>query len=214
MSKNSIYTFDYFQPEEYRFSLDSVFLAQIVAKHLKNFSGISSKHFLDLCSGSGVIGLELSIHCEEIEYLDFLEVQNVYENFFNKNLDGIHADKKKNFHLLIQNYETLLEEKNQNKYDFILSNPPYFFLGEGLLSPNEFKNRCRFFMDSTFEKLLQAIINSLKVNGEAFVLVRPGVHHGRDLFQEMNSYLKTLGHFCEIFDEVRGTNVIRIIKKC
>ncbi len=140
MSKNSIYTFDYFQPSEYRFSLDSVFLAQLVAKKYENHPQLSELTFLDLCSGCGVIGLELAIHLPQILNIDFLEVQEIYRNYFQQNLRGIKGDQfQGNFQLIENNYAQFNLDQN-HKYDVILSNPPYFFKEEGLLSPSEFKN--------------------------------------------------------------------------
>ena len=212
MSKNSIYTFDYFQPSEYRFSLDSVFLAQLVAKKYANHPQLSELTILDLCSGCGVIGLELSIHLESITKIDFLEVQNIYREYFLKNVQGIKGENLNlDFNLIIDNYANFnLDQAKQ--YDVIVSNPPYFFKEEGLLSPSEFKNRCRFFLDSDFKELIACIMRSLKVDGEAFILLRPGVHHGRDLFLELKNLINDQS-LAEIFGEVRGTNVIRIVKK-
>lgn len=212
MSKNSIYTFDYFQPSEYRFSLDSVFLAQLVAKKYENHPQLSELSILDLCSGCGVIGLELAIHLNTIRNIDFLEVQEIYQTYFEKNLTGIKGDAFDiNFKLIQNNYETFNLDESK-RYDIIVSNPPYFFKEEGLLSPSEFKNRCRFFLDSNFKELITCIIRSLKVDGEAFVLLRPGVHHGRNLFNELKSHIGDDAS-ADIFGEVRGTNVVRIIKK-
>lgn len=212
MSKNSIYTFDYFQPSEYRFSLDSVFLAQLVAKKYENHPQLSELSILDLCSGCGVIGLELAIHLNTIRNIDFLEVQEIYQTYFEKNLTGIKGDAQDiNFKLIQNNYETFNLDESK-RYDIIVSNPPYFFKEEGLLSPSELKNRCRFFLDSNFKELIACILRSLKVGGEAFVLLRPGVHHGRDLFNELKSLIGDDAS-AEIFGEVRGTNVVRIIKK-
>ena len=93
----------------------------------------------------------------------------------------------------------------------IISNPPYFFLGEGLLSPNEFKNRCRFFIDSDFNNLIKAVLFSLKPGGRAYLLVRPGSHHGRNLFDEIKDL--SLGFAdVQILDEVRGTNIVELVK--
>jgi tRNA1(Val) A37 N6-methylase TrmN6 len=212
MSKNSIYTFDYFQPEEYRFSLDSVFLAQIVANHLKNQDKIDSLQVLDLCAGCGVIGLELSIHLPQLSALDFVEVQSIYREYFENNLTGIHGKNKTHFNFLEMNYEQLLQDQFKDKYDYIVSNPPYFFPGEGMLSPSNFKNRCRFFLDSNFDSYITSILHVLKNTGEAFILVRPGTHHGRNLLAEIQKNISGLAS-ADIFNEVRGTNVIRIAKK-
>ncbi len=212
MSKNSIYTFDYFQPSEYRFSLDSVFLAQLVAKKYQNHPQLSELSFLDLCSGCGVIGLELAILLNDINKIDFLEVQEIYQSYFEKNLKGIKGENPPpSFKFILNNYANFNRDE-AIKYDVIVTNPPYFFKEEGLLSPSEFKNRCRFFLDSDFKELINCIMRSLKIDGEAFILLRPGTHHGRDLFMELKSMLDDRAS-ADVFGEVRGTNVVRIIKK-
>lgn len=213
MSKNSIYTFDYFQPEEYRFSLDSVFLAQRVIKHLDGRGPISEYNFLDLCAGCGVIGLEMMILNRDITHFDFVEIQEVYREYFAKNIKGIFETPPTTINFIYANYQNLRTPENQNKYDIIVCNPPYFFKDEGLLSPSEFKNRCRFFLDSNLEELIKTVHYVLKENGEAFLLIRPGKHHGRELINEVQTILEPLNGKAEIFDEVRGTNIVRLLKK-
>lgn len=214
MSKNSIYTYDYFQPKDYRFSLDSVFLAQIIARKYFDLPNKSELKILDLCAGCGIIGLELALHLKALPYIDFLEVQSIYQEYFEKNVEMIFPeDQKKRLRFHNQNYDELIKVENSlGKYDLIVSNPPYFFLGEGLLSPNEFKNRCRFFIDSNFENLINAIFNSLKDDGNAYLLLRPGDHHGRNGLDMIREILASRGR-CEIIDNVRGTDVVRIVKK-
>jgi len=210
MIKNSIYSYDYHQPEGYRFSLDSVFLSQRVAKSLETYSNLGELKVLDLCAGCGVVGLELQFHLPEIKKIDFLEVQDIYLPFFEKNREqAISANADFNF--LNMNYAELLAPNFEGLYDVVVSNPPYFFLGEGLLSPNEFKNRCRFFIDSDFQSLIESSLHVLKPNGKSFLLMRPGSHHGRDLIEE----IKNLVHgraSVEIIDEVRGTDIVMLTK--
>jgi tRNA1(Val) A37 N6-methylase TrmN6 len=90
-------------------------------------------------------------------------------------------------------------------------NPPYFLKGEGLLSPSDFKNRCRFFLDSDFETLIRAIIFSLKPDSSAYILIRAGTHHGRTPIEEI---ITLLGHSgsAKIIDNVRGTDIVLIRK--
>ena len=214
MSKNTlntIYSYNYHQPEEYRFSLDSVFLAQRVAEVLKTQHAPADLQALDLCSGCGVIGLELNFHFKKLQKIDFLEVQEVYRPFFEKNIKQAQSEFSE-FNFLSMNYADLLHDSFKEKYDVIVSNPPYFFLGEGLLSPNDFKNRCRFFIDSDFQKLITATLFSLKPHGRAFLLIRPGSHHGRNLHDEVKKLCAGLARV-QILDEVRGTNIIELIKE-
>lgn len=213
MIKNDIYTYDYFQPEEYKFSLDSVFLAQKVSQLIRHNRDLPEWKVLDLCSGCGIIGLELSLHSKELRSIDFLEIQESYRTYFDKNVSMIYGEGPlKELRFLNLNYAELLRTERENQYDLIISNPPYFFKGEGLLSPSEFKNRCRFFLDSDFQTLFQAIVHSLKPGRSAYVLVRKGAHHGRDPLQDIQKILEEKAS-TQKCDEVRGTDVLEITKK-
>ncbi len=213
MSKNSFYTYDYFQPQEYRFSLDSVFLAQKVASLIKNHKDVQSWKVLDLCAGCGVIGLELALHLKLSLNIDFLEIQEVYLPYFEKNLEMIFPNSTaQSMRFLLKNYQELLDSEFENNYDLIVSNPPYFFKNEGLLSPSEFKNRCRFFIDSDFKTLIQATNRALKPGSSAFMLLRSGIHHNRDVVSDIKSILGSQAHTQKI-DQVRGTDIIEISKK-
>jgi tRNA1(Val) A37 N6-methylase TrmN6 len=214
MIKNSQYTYDYFQPKEYHFSLDSVFLAQKVAEWIKD-NPVHDQLVLDLCAGCGIIGLELSLHSKKKLKIDFLEVQEVYRPFFEKNVEMIYPDTNnvfEQFRFQNLNYQALLAPQFANVYDVIVCNPPYFFKGEGLLSPSEFKNRCRFFLDSDFKTLIMAVLHSLRPNATAFILVRSGSHHGRSPIDEIKGLLGHLGN-AKIRDNIRGTDIVEIRKK-
>lgn len=170
-SINPYYTFKYSQPESYRFSHDSVFLArrafEIVHDEVKsNWRG------LDLCAGSGIVGLDFLFHCKtelklQLERFDFLEVQNDYASHFEINKGRLNNEITK-IQFLNKNYC----ESLHTQYDLILCNPPYFNPEEGQLSPNQFKNRCRFFIDGTRAELMAAIDRALAPKGRAFVLSR------------------------------------------
>lgn len=210
--KNSIYTYHYFQPEEYKFSLDSVFFAQKIAALLESTHDLSHWKVLDLCAGCGIIGLELSIHTQGKMKVDFVEVQEIYRSFFNKNKQMIYPDAEDSqFSFLNMNYQQLLTEAFENSYDLIVCNPPYFFKDEGLLSPSDFKNRCRFFLDSDFDTLIRAALFALKPGAHAYMLIRPGTHHGRSLVADIINILSDTGR-ANIVDNVRGVDIIELSK--
>ena len=75
---NITYTYNYKQPAQYRFSLDSIHLAKFVATQLKSHSNLGTIRVLDLCAGCGVVGFELSWHLPAIRQIDFIEVQDIY----------------------------------------------------------------------------------------------------------------------------------------
>lgn len=213
---NSKFSYDYFQPEEYHFSLDSVLLAKTVAQIYRAHPELSKLKVLDLCAGTGVIGLEFYFYLNQIEHLDFLEIQDVYLPYFEKNKELI-APQKKNFSFHLKSYDELVHNHEfHQKYDLILSNPPYFFKGHGLLSPSEFKNRCRFFLDSSFENLFLAIGMTLKNRGQAFVLVRDGKEQNRNPILEIQKILEKINgrkFTVNLQEPIRGVLLVEINAK-
>jgi tRNA1Val (adenine37-N6)-methyltransferase len=214
MQVNKIYTIEYSQPLEYRFSLDSVFLAQRVADWLFRRQA-QPQNIADLCAGCGVVGLELLFHLNRRDGLspqsiDFIEIQNQYVDHFEKNKTEIkklfHSRTKLNF--LIENYQNLIGHPEcKNYYDLIIGNPPYFLADQGKLSPSEFKNRCRFFLDSDFSHLIKYIGHSLAKAGSAFLLMREDTETKARFSVAEIAAQNNLG--VEVLDDVRGTKFIR-----
>lgn len=210
-SVNPFYTFQYSQPAEYHFSHDSVFLARMVFESLdkQQIAGIKG---LDLCAGCGVIGMDFIFHCRQTEKavpqsFDFVEVQEVYKEHFARNQQTL-GEVGTHIRLKIQNYRQMAMTKT-GAYNLILCNPPYFHLGHGKLSPSEFKNRCRFFIDSDYRTLLLAIENSLSQDGSAYLLLRDLSEHG---FNALNEARKILSENTKIekIGDIRGTGLVRI----
>lgn len=210
-SINPYFTFNYAQPEEYRFSHDSVFLARKVFElHPGELQDVTA---LDLCAGCGIVGLDFLYHCKSAGKLmptrfDFLEVQDIYHEYFQQNLTNF-GSKLPPVNFLNQNYDVLKSESNKSQYDLILSNPPYFRVNQGILSPSEFKNRCRFFIDSDFKNLIDAINNALKPQGSAYILLRDLQNHGVNPLDEARKLLGEERSISVVAD-IRGTPLVLI----
>ncbi len=182
---NTHFTFNYSQPEEYRFSHDSVFLAR-QAFEISRGLCLEGKTALDIGAGSGIVGLDFLYH-RKVEgltlprHFDFLEIQEIYRPHFeiNRKTSGLEGVQ-----FVHQNYEALQQREYFQAYDLIVANPPYFLPAHGLMSPSEFKNRCRFFIDSDFSSLLLGIHNTLKSNGEAYILMKDLPQHGWNVLAE------------------------------
>ncbi|ASD62959.1 methyltransferase [Bdellovibrio bacteriovorus] len=210
-SLNPHFTFNYSQPEEYRFSHDSVFLARQVFELLNEDLGTMTA--LDLCSGCGIVGLDFLYHCksENRAYpsgFDFMEVQDVYREHFEKNRAAF-GDNPPSVNFVNQNYESLRTAEFSGRYDLILSNPPYFRINQGKLSPSEFKNRCRFFIDSDFTNLIRGIDAALKPQGRAYILLRDLQDHGWNPLEEARRLLNGHREIKKVAD-IRGTPLVLI----
>jgi tRNA1Val (adenine37-N6)-methyltransferase len=194
-SINAYYTIAYSQPPEYRFSHDSVFLAREVFEREREHL-CSGMQVLDLCSGCGVVGLDFLFHVRaglgfELD-CDFLEIQEVYRPHFEENVrrfqggagpERMSINSNSSLRFLGSSYESV----EQGRYDLIVANPPYFEPGIGKMSPSEFKNRCRFFLDAPSSELWRSIERALKPGGRAYVLARDLGEHGRDLVGEIRA---------------------------
>jgi tRNA1Val (adenine37-N6)-methyltransferase len=207
------FTQRYHQPNDYHFCLDSIIFAEFVSTQL--FATLPQFRVLDLCSGCGVIGLELSYWKPEIKDIDFLEIQSLFKPHFELNASNRIAEGF-NFRFVNENYECLTDEisrraQNLGPYDLIVANPPYFFANEGKVSPNPTKNHCRFFLDSGPTELIHAIVAALSPTGAAFVLIKEGGAHGRKFFDDIATWVGPKVRV-ERVTEIRGTSVIRIKK--
>ncbi|AGH95449.1 hypothetical protein [Pseudobdellovibrio exovorus] len=221
-SINPHFTLNYSQPEDYRFSHDSVFLARRVFEDIRRQQVKTYQNALDLCSGCGIIGLDLLFHLASNNFdlpltMDFLDVQEVYRPHFEQNMATLKAQIPAEVQIpdgqfITANYNTLKSQNSfKEKYDLILCNPPYFDPKNGVLSSSEFKNRCRFFLDSDFQNLIQSIESSLKPQGVAYVLIRSQKDHAVDLATDFSKLGSTLS--LERQEPIRGTDLYCLTKK-
>lgn len=214
-SINAHYTFKYSQPEGYRFSHDSVFLARRVFE-LEHTNLSRDLRLLDLCCGCGVVGLDFLFHARLSgqplpQHCDFLDVQDVYREHFEHNVQAF-VGANLNLSFRNENYTALAVES----YDLILCNPPYFRAGQGRPSPVEFKNRCRFFIDASSSELWRAVARALKPAARAYLLVNEGSDHGIDSLQEIQSAVQEVhardGFHVRVaaMGDIRGTPLVKL----
>jgi tRNA1Val (adenine37-N6)-methyltransferase len=189
-------------------------LARRAFEHLQ-ITGESCSQTLDLCSGCGIVGLDFLFHLSQAQmhlprHIDFVDVQNIYAPHFANNIVGMQnfIPSIPPYSFLNLNYNQMLTPDFKEKYDLILSNPPYFRKEHGLLSNSEFKNRCRFFIDSDFASLIKTIEHSLKPKGQAFVLMKSLSEHGINIEDEFHQITSTL--MLQSMGLVRDTHLYRI----
>ncbi|MEK7357683.1 MAG: methyltransferase [Bdellovibrionota bacterium] len=197
------YTQSYSQPESYRFCQDSVLAPLLIARDLGAVG--ASTRVLDLGAGCGVMGLELAHALPALEKIDFLEIQAEFRSHFEANR-GTTASE--GFRFLEGHWKTLAHAPLAASYDVVISNPPYFHADEGSLGPDSLSNRCRFFLDDSFDGYMRSVRAALKPGGRAYLLVKTGERHGRDTLVT----LRTIVWDCEVesIADIRGTDLVKI----
>lgn len=213
-SINNYPTFHYSQPEEYRFSHDSVFLARRVFEFIRD-QDIQPQVALDLCAGCGVIGLDILFHLRSgaqnsIREFDFLEIQEPQAQHFAINHDTLGAIQTK-CQFILGNYADVGLPQLKPSYDLIVSNPPYFSTEHGKLPVSEFKKRSRFFVDSDLKTLLDFIHVKLSKSGLAFLLVRDQKEHKQDQITAVRTLCEGRMQIQKI-EDIRGTRLL-ILKR-
>ena len=191
MSLNNL---KYCQPEFYKFSEDSLFLANESSKLIKDSfpKGFSIKG-LDLCSGCGVVGIETMRQLEDVSFFHFLELQSLFKDFFQKNaLFFLNNDQRSKVEFYNSDFDSFLPNPNI-KYNLITSNPPYFKRENNRLGLDERRNLCRFFTGTDFTNFLNFIYGSLDRLGVALFLGR-----GSEIEGEIEIFLKKTPNDFEI----------------
>lgn len=160
---------DYHQPVFYRFNQDSLLLVnEILAAKPE------AHNILDIGAGSGVIGIELA-HKLGIRNVHFLELQTEWKSTLEKNITDFLPGKETEIF-----WQSVAEWNPAIKYDLIVSNPPYFLPGNGQLSPDPVRAKCRSFLEDDWKIFGEKAFKALAPKGSAwFVTLNENLPHIR-----------------------------------
>ena len=122
---------------------------------------------LDLGAGSGVIGIELARVLLPGK-LTLVEVQHEYLAHLNRNVKRF-LPPCTTPDIQIQSF---LNYRATEKYDVIVSNPPYYLPDRGELSANPNRAIARSFIVDSWKILLQKISDSLSDDGACYIVLK------------------------------------------
>jgi tRNA1(Val) A37 N6-methylase TrmN6 len=152
---------NYSQPEAYHFSEESLLLVDLVLKNLST----SKKRILDIGAGSGIIGIEYCLLAtSKPQELYLVEPQDVFLPHLKNNINII---DNVSIHISSQ----FIQDFKEEKFDLILSNPPYYNPSKGRMSENKVQNFCRFSTHLSPYDLVSSIECLLSQDGESWVIV-------------------------------------------
>ncbi|MGF0039413.1 tRNA1(Val) (adenine(37)-N6)-methyltransferase [Peptoniphilaceae bacterium SGI.131] len=151
-------------PAHFKFGVDAVCLANFSSTYCKK----KVARVLDLCSGTGIVGLIYS-RLTGLENLLFVEKEEVsYKlNFYNIGQNNIGAQ------VLNMDMFKLRLDENREAFDYILINPPYMKTSRGLSTKTQRKNMAKIEDDENFlEKIFSLAFFLLKDKGELYMVNR------------------------------------------
>lgn len=155
-SKNIL---NYSQPEFYKFSRDSIELADLAARYE---DGNKSIKVLELFAGSGVVGIEFESRHQSVEHITFVELQENFKAHIEDNIKNLDCRSE----VLFMSFQSF---QSDHKYDVILLNPPYFDSQKSRIGSNEHRNFCRFTLNFEFQDIVNKIEETLSANGSAYI---------------------------------------------
>jgi len=125
----------------------------------------SINSILDIGAGSGVIALQMA-QLYDAEIIDAIEVEpNAYEQCVENFENSPWSDRLFCYHSFFQEFVDEIEEK----YDLIISNPPFFTDSYKSNDPN--RNQARQTVSLTFDELLSGVSKLLNSNGFFSVII-------------------------------------------
>lgn len=172
---------DYWQPEFYSFSQDSIEFAKFVLNQIQNRS---IKSILDLGCGCGVVGIEILKYKQDLTDLYSLDSESSFRDYYLKNADAFIPHQQFQFI-----HESFKDFKTNQTFDCIVSNPPYFTSQAGRPNPDPRTNHARRWSMEDQHYFLKIFLR-LAPLGEGYFLSRMELEEWQQLIDSKKLNLK------------------------
>jgi tRNA1Val (adenine37-N6)-methyltransferase len=171
------------EPKEFCYGVDAVLLADFAAKGYKrslnentsntaNFSNTANT-IVDLGTGTGVIPLILS-HKTKSEHIVGIEIQENSYNLAVKNSQINNLQRRVSFiNGDVKDVGIVWGKELKETVDMVVSNPPYFKAGGGIISATSAKSIARHEISADLGDFMACGAYLLKPMGEFFMVHRP-----------------------------------------
>lgn len=166
-------------------------------------------HILDLCAGSGNIGISLKAHFPYTDLtlveIDETSIKNIYDNLNKFKLDA---------NVLHQDVFEFLKTNHPTKYDAIVMNPPYVGQKELNMVMTKYENKISFTNSSDPLAFYKALLENLShiINPDHFLIA---CEFGYNQKQELSQLVKTyhLDQYTTFYQDLNQKDRFFIIKK-
>jgi tRNA1Val (adenine37-N6)-methyltransferase len=176
---------DYFQPPNYKFTSDSIYLSRYILNILGNDRVHDDLRMLEIGCGCGVISLELAQKLPRIQFT-LTEMQPVFLEYIFKNIENVIGFPYTNIDLFIQDF---CNYPASDKFDIIYANLPYFYHNESRLSVDPIKNICKTISKLKLIDIISHALKLLQVNGRMILIFNK--KSGKSAYNDVYRYLIT-----------------------
>lgn len=155
-------------------------------------------NLLELGSGNGIISIMLA-HYRPLWKIIGLEIQKSLFELSEKNKKELDMQNISFMNTDFNDY------KNEDKFDIIVSNPPYYSKNQGKISPIKERAIARHEIKTNIKKVLFTIAYNIAKQGDAYIIY-PQIRE-KDMIRE----LKNIDLICyekKIIFEIKNTKII------
>ncbi len=163
--------------EWFCFGMDSVILANFAKKEK-----MGSK-ILDLGTGTGIIAILLSKKVENSK-ITAIEIQKEVAEMAQRSVKL--NDLEESVKIVNEDIKNILKKSEQDKFDVVITNPPYKKIKTGILSENNVKMISRHEITANLEDFVRVAGEQLKDYGTFYMINRP--ERIIDIFENLRKY--------------------------
>ena len=189
---NDLYDYGYYiyqNPDYFKFSIDSVLLAEFVCVHKKK------NKVLDLCSGNAPVPMILNI-----KYGDRVEITGVelQDEIYELGKESIEYNKLDNIKFIkedVKNIPNVLKEK----FDIVTCNPPYFEVTGVNINDNEVKAIARHEIKIDLDGIVKVASKMIENKGYFYMVHR--ANRLADITNVLNKYKFGIKRIIPVYDK-------------
>lgn len=202
---NDLYDYGYYiyqNPEYFKFSIDSILLAEFV--NIKK----GKKRIIDLCTGNAPIPMIL-----EKKYGSNIEIIGVeiQKEISELAIDSIKYNNIKTIKILNDDIKNIVDKYKNDKFDIITCNPPYFKQGDtNYINENEIKAIARHEIMLDLDSLVQVASKIIENQGDFYLVHRPD--RIADVISTLNKYNFGVKRIVPVYDDKEKRSCLFLIK--
>lgn len=201
---NDLYDYGYkiYQnPSYFKFSIDAILLAEFVDIKKNQY------RILDLCTGNAPIPLILDKKYNHKLEIDGVELQTEIFDLAKKSIEYNNVEKIKVINMDIKDY--LCE--NDNKYDIVTCNPPYFKVNSSEFINNlDIKAKARHEIMINLDDVINVAAKNVKNKGYFYMVHR--AERLVDIIDALNKYHFGLKRIVPVYNDERSNCTFILIE--